>query len=122
MTPEEKFNNDLLYVLNRIKEKSLYTLAEKPIEYWINYNLIMIGEKYTSAENEALIIRKLQELEVIKIINEEESSNLSLNQYQFFNLKIIQPKFNELYEKLGEPLIKKEKYQQSSAESIKKIL
>jgi len=122
MTPEEKkFNSDLLYVLTQIKQKALYTLKGKPIEYCVDYSIIIAGGKLPSSQEEAQILEKLQELGAIRIIKREESPSSMFVEREYFNLA-IEPKFLELYEKLREPFKKVEKYNQSSPQSLKKIL
>jgi len=102
LTPEEKFNQDVLYVLAQIKEKSLYTLKGKPIEYWVNYNLIKGGEKYPTTENEARILEKLQEWKIIRIINKEVSPSDFYVEAEVFYLDILQPNFDNFCKKLEE--------------------
>ncbi len=97
MTPEEKFNQDVWYVLRQIKKKSLYTKIGEPVLYQIDYNIIEAREEYTSSENEAAILEKLQEQNIIKIKNREIKSIISLDNFDNFYLEIIQPKFDKLY-------------------------
>ncbi len=122
MQPEEKFKNDLLYVLAQIKKKSLYTLKGKPVEYQVDYHLVVATEKYPTAENEASILEKLQELEAIRIISRQNSPSDIMVEAEIFYLEIIEPKFSEIYEELRQPELKKELYAEKSAESIKKII
>lgn len=122
MTPEKKFERDLLYVLTEIKKKSLYVLKDKPIEYWVNYLVVIAGGKLPSAEEEAQILEKLQEMGAINIIKKENSPADIYVESVVFYLELVQPKFSELYEEAREPFKKMEKYKQSSPQSLKKIL
>ena len=122
MMPIEKYNNDLLYVLDKVNEKSLYTLKDKFVEYRVDYSVIMLDEKYPTAENETRLLEKLEEMGAIRIARRENSPSDIMVEAEIFSLGIIQPKFDTVYKKLKAPLLKKEKYTQQSAESIKKIL
>ncbi len=67
MTPEEKFNQDVWCVLKRVKERSLYTRKDSPIDYWVDFDFYAAG--YPSAAEEAAVLGKLEEWGVIKIHN-----------------------------------------------------
>lgn len=67
MTPEEKFNKDVWYVLRQIKEKSLYTKEGNPISYWVDFSFIDCTGNSPSAKEEAAILEKLEEWGAIKI-------------------------------------------------------
>jgi len=119
MTPEERFNNELLYVLNQIKQKALYTRKDRYIEYWVSF--VEDNAKIT-AEKESLILDKLEELGAIKIISKDASPSDIMVEAYVYSLEIKQPKFDELYDELREPLRKKEEYEKKSVESLNKIL
>jgi len=102
MTPEEKFNREIWYVLRRIKEKAFYVLSESPIEYKIKYDQFKGSELIPSPENEEQIIRKLEELKAIKIIKEEFYPHDEYIGTFFSNLQLLQPKFDEIYKKYQE--------------------
>ena len=89
MTPIEKFNKDLWYVLEHIKERSLYTKEGDAISYTIYFDTIVPG--CPSAEDEVAILEKLEEWQAIKMRNPDGLKAV-------FYIEIIQPKFNELYE------------------------
>ncbi len=96
LTPEEKFRKDVRVVLRQIKEKQLYTTKKKLIEYSIGYygssNLPI------SPDSEEAIIKKLDEwgaIEIREIERDETFGDISF--WEIFYLKILQPKFDELY-------------------------
>lgn len=64
---EEKVNKEFLYVLDRIKELSLKTPANKPIDYWIEFLFAVPG--VPMGKDQSMILEKLEEMEVLKIIN-----------------------------------------------------
>jgi hypothetical protein len=69
LSPEEKFNKNVLKVLERIKEKGLYTKKGNPIMYWVDFSLLNSASNSPSAVEEAAILEKLEEWGVIKILN-----------------------------------------------------
>ncbi|KKU95517.1 MAG: hypothetical protein UY29_C0025G0011 [Parcubacteria group bacterium GW2011_GWC2_48_17] len=69
MTPEEKFNRDVWYVLRQIKERSLYTTKGNSISYWVDFSFFDLTGGSPSAANEAAILEKLEEWGAIKIQN-----------------------------------------------------
>lgn len=103
MTPEEKFNKSVLYVLKKIKERLLYTKQDELIEYQVKF----YGYHDPAAplpENEAEILEKLQERGVIQIKNKEDvkvNRNTS-PEAQIFYLGIIQPEFDKFCKKWEE--------------------
>lgn len=76
MTPEEKFNRDVWYVLRRIKERSLYTKKGNLIEYWVHFNSIDATGKTPSADDEELILGKLEEWGAIRIDHNRSGWNM----------------------------------------------
>jgi hypothetical protein len=92
MTPEEKFNKDVWYVLRQIKERSLYTKKGNPISYWVDFDFFDATGSSPSAADEAAILEKLEEWDAIKI----QSSYWNMSN-KLFRIEIIQPKFDELY-------------------------
>lgn len=98
MTPEEKFNQDIWYVLQEIKKKSLYAADNKSVSYEIDDNIIVAG--HPSAKEEGAILIKLQQQQGIKIINKKVVLNdYGLESGTTYFLEILQPKFDDFYEK-----------------------
>ncbi|MEK7519713.1 MAG: hypothetical protein AAB581_00500 [Patescibacteria group bacterium] len=69
MTPEEKFNQNVWYVLRQIKERSLYTKKGNPILYWVDFGFFDTTGSSPSATDKAAILEKLEEWGAIKIQN-----------------------------------------------------
>jgi len=69
MTPEEKFNKDIWYVLKRVKERSLYNTKGNPISYWVDFSFPYATASSPSAADEVAILEKLEEWGAIKILN-----------------------------------------------------
>ena len=67
MSPEEKVNKELWYVLQQLKEESLRTKSGASLEYWVNFNFV--GGEGPTATNEEKALVKLEELGAIQIIN-----------------------------------------------------
>ena len=65
--PEEKFNQDVWYVLRQIKERALYTRKGDPIEYWVDFGFFDATGSIPPAKDEVAILRKLDEWGAIKI-------------------------------------------------------
>lgn len=95
MTPEEKFNQDVWWVLQEIKEESLATLKDKPLKFEV---VKLVAAGIPSQDRQKNIIHKLQELKAIKITYETDPSGGGISRY-LFELKILQPKFDEVYKK-----------------------
>lgn len=102
MTPEEKFNNDVWYVLKKIKERWFYTKQTKPIEYQVRFSGYQDPDA-PSPDNEVETLEKLQEWNAIRIRNREceRISEYISPEIEFFYLEILQPKFDELYRLYG---------------------
>jgi len=101
LTPEEKFNKDIWYVLQKIKERALYSKQSSSI---VSYRVIdanFIGGEIFY-DNEIETLEKIQEMEAVKNLKETE-------EYNVFSLEIIQPKFDEIYKKYRELASKKPK-------------
>jgi len=93
MTPEEKFNKNVGYVLQKIKERELYTKEGQPILYGVTPSeLFGVG---ISHEEEIEVLEKLQEWGTIKNLKETEKWNI-------FSLEIIRPKFDKFCKKREE--------------------
>ncbi len=70
MTPEEKFNKDVFYVLKQIKERSLYTKNGDDILYSVDFSFFDLTGSSPSAKDEASILGKLEEWGAIKIYSQ----------------------------------------------------
>lgn len=96
MTPEKKFNQDVWYVLQEIKKKSLYGADNKSVSYEINFYVIASG--CPSGKEEIAILEKLQQWQAIKITDKKDIlDDCGLESGATYFLKILQPKFNEIY-------------------------
>ena len=98
MNPYEKFNRDVWFVLQKIKEENLRTASGKPIEYIVKFSGYQ-PPITLKPENEPKILKKIEELLAIQIIEKTESPSEYHVEAIFFYLKILQPKFDELYKK-----------------------
>jgi len=67
MTPEERINRELWYVLGQLKEGVLRTKSGYPIEHWVDFAAVISGAP--TPKNEVMALEKLEELGVIKILN-----------------------------------------------------
>lgn len=92
--PEEKFDNDVWHVLKKIKERSLYTEAGKPISYFVISEPSDFFNPQISPDNEIAVLRKLNEQGVIKLTNPDSVDLARPDVY----IEIIQPAFEQLYE------------------------
>lgn len=93
MTPEERFAEHVLWVLEKIKEESLVTLEGSDIEYKYSH---LIASGIPSKDTEKKILYKLLEWKAIGMPNRiAPLSPLS----KWFYLKIKEPKFTEIYNK-----------------------
>jgi hypothetical protein len=93
-TPEESFNEDLWYVLQKLKKQILYNGHKPPITYSITQGFF--GKPYND-EEEALV-EKLHAWGII-IIEEQNDGTLS-SDYDgsvFFRIEKISQKFHQLY-------------------------
>ena len=99
MTPEEKFNKDVLFVFNKIKEKLPYSKINAPIEYEIKFygNEELYKGTASSPENEESVLYKLDELGAFKILDKNELPSQFHVEAIIFNLKINELKFEEIY-------------------------
>lgn len=93
MTPEERIAEYFIWVLDNIIEESLVTLEGEAIEYEFSR---IAGSGIPSKDTEEKILLKLLELKAISIPDRIDPSS----DYQgMFYLKIIEPKFTEIYNK-----------------------
>ncbi len=95
MTPEERFNDQIRWALKRIKEESLATETSKPVRFEVSK---IVGTGIPAQERQKSLIHKLAEWKAIKITYETDPSGGGISRY-LFELELLQPKFNEIYEK-----------------------
>jgi len=100
MTPEEKFNRVVWYVLRQIKERLLYTKKKEPIEYVVKFTGYR-DPKAPPEKDEVSILEKLQDGGAIQVIEKKEAPSRYDVQAIFFYLHILQPKFDEVYGEYG---------------------
>lgn len=124
MTPEKEFNNNVRYVIDKIKKKYLYATKEKYIiEYEIAYGIEFcnffdsednIVATITSPvpEEESKILEILRDRGVITIISKSHSSNKGDGSVwaEIFELEVMQSEFNKIYNKY------KKKFNESNAD------
>jgi hypothetical protein len=104
MTPMEQFNNDVWYVLQVIKEASLYVVKGEPIEYTINTNFLIFSNKVPNAEKQLKILKKLQEWDAIKFITEDLPNNVALLDVLTIQF-CLKPKFDKIHQKYKKRVI-----------------
>jgi hypothetical protein len=107
-TSDEKFNKEVLDILMKIKEKYLATPKKQPstsideyinvvkphgVEIWLHY-----GDEFNQYKN---IIYKLQEEWKALEVLDESRGDFNYEGTRFI-LKILQPKFDEVYKKYQE--------------------
>lgn len=91
MTPEERVSEYYWWVVRRIKEEILTS----PQNSTIRYELSHVGAAgVPNNETEENILRQLEEIKALKILN-DPSAGYSR---KIFDLQIIQPKFDRIYE------------------------
>ncbi len=96
MTPEEKYQKKYWRVLQNIKDQELLSDDGKTVNYKIYHKVISVGHGEPSEEEEIIILNKLNKIGGIKIKKDE---NDDYEDISVFYLDILQPKFNELYNK-----------------------
>lgn len=116
MTPDEKIIEERLYVLNKIKEGSLRTKDDEPIQYEFTS---VIGGGGPTTENEIKTIHKLEELKAIQILF---SGSSDTNGYEpYFEVKVLQPMFDNLHSEYSTSINnKRDKVGNQSQESLKR--
>ncbi|MSU44961.1 hypothetical protein EXS45_02165 [Candidatus Nomurabacteria bacterium] len=130
MTPEESFTKEVLWILKEIKKEELLTQKGERVEFSVralikgdNAKRKDVDCEFPSKENQKRLLYKLKEWKAIDV---EPVDNIlrgsDILNPTIYQLIIKQPKFNELYEELREPELKKELYTEKSAEAIKKII
>ncbi len=94
-TPDEKFNEEVWYVLQRVKELSLKASSDTPIEYEIKK---ITASGIPSRRSQSQIIEKLQEWKAIEIV-EHTKPDWRYNNPEKFLIEILEPKFSKTYKK-----------------------
>lgn len=108
MSPEEKYNTHLWYVLKKLKEAILYAIGKEGVAtYLLAPNVIVAGEAVPSHEQEVAILNQLQEQSVIKVkevLPKESDSDymVRLDYTSRVLFTLIEPTFSEWYEKHGD--------------------
>lgn len=95
MTTEERVNEYYWWVLKGIKEELETTPSNKPIRYELSH---VAGAGVPNNEMEGNIVRKLEELKTIRILNEFPREP-GYSRHTTFELVVLQPEFDEIYEK-----------------------
>lgn len=108
MTPKEAFEQEMWFVLRKIMKYSLYKTHDKDLDYWVYSPPNLSAEGMPFPVQEIKIIDKLEELGAIEQIYPKDCletidfpNNGLLNalnvSIQVIFLKILQPKFGEIY-------------------------
>lgn len=92
MTPEEKFNQQVWEILQRIKEEIFATETGKPVKYRISS---IVGIGIIPPDRRIKILYKLQEWKAFEI--QRNARGVRIGTGDIFYLIINQSKFNELY-------------------------
>lgn len=96
MTPEEKFNQEVWEMLQKIEAEKLVTEEGKPVEYKFPIRHFA-GVGIIPQERQKKIIYKLQEWGALQI--REDPFDPPASTQRIFYLNLIQPKFGEIYKK-----------------------
>lgn len=94
MNPEEEFNHDVLYILQKLKREILSTETGKPVEFRLT---TVIAAGYPSSRKEQQILKKLAEWGAVKLVG-LMSGNWDYPR-RVYTLEILYPKFEEVYRK-----------------------
>ena len=113
MTPEEKFNQEVFKVLQKIKERSFYAKKGRPIDYKVPIEFFDRSDKH---RDEVVILEKLQEWQAIKITDK----SLSGDDWYYY-LEIIQPHFDGIYKTIEAGLTKSQAKNKNEEVPLKKI-
>jgi len=109
MTPEEKFNQEVWFVLNKIKKHSFYSGKDGVVKYWIKSPPNLKVEGMPFPVEEMAVVNKLQDWGAIKIISPDDIAEVGSSEEALSKgenvfiviqyLKINKPKFDEIYTK-----------------------
>lgn len=96
MTPQEKYDSDRWFVMRKIKEQELYNspASSGEVRYYIEVTPFSKFEEHPPSA-QISILRQLASEGVIEILHEENKTGYGA--YFFFTLRVIRPKFDELY-------------------------
>lgn len=97
MTPEQRFQKDFSYVLNKIKERLLYAIQDNLIHYKIYTTVVDMTGETPALEDELLILGKLEAMGAISGFD----FGGDYNNTPTISLRIIQPKLDEIYKSGG---------------------
>jgi hypothetical protein len=97
MTPEDKFQKDFSYVLNKLKEQSLYVPKDYRIPYKLYTTVVDMTGETPLVEEEVMILAKLAEMGAIK----DFDFTADHNNTPTLQLELLQPKFDEIYNNKG---------------------
>ena len=101
MTPEEKFNLYIWWLLKRIKDEHLATTSNTPVEFHTGNVEYLDGSGIPSIDKRNKLMLKLQELGAIKIL---EEPRYIIGTGTIFVIEVLQPKFDEIYKKFNPSL------------------
>lgn len=90
MLSEKSFDLNISYVLNKIKEYSVFSSNDRTIHYVLD--LLPMNNKSIYAQDECDILNILQENKIIKIINRQINTALKI----IIELEILQPEFDSI--------------------------
>lgn len=95
MTPEEKFNEEVWWVLQKIRTEELRTRRDEPIE-WVMQARPLIGAGIPPIGVRQKILLKLEEWGAIRII-EQDTQDTTYGKDFIYTFELIHQKFNDLY-------------------------
>lgn len=93
MTPEDRVNEYIFFILNNIKEEVLLVGENEPLEYEFTR---VVGAGIPSKDTEIKILRRLESYYKAIKINELKIPNWEAPR-GYAKLKVVQPKFNKVY-------------------------
>ena len=96
MLSGNNFDLEINYVLSKIKNCETLSINKSIIEYVID--LVPLNHRILTQQVECEILKILDEYKIIEILNREISLELKIK----FHLKIIQPKFNSIFQTYNE--------------------
>ncbi|MFC1612731.1 hypothetical protein ACFL23_00150 [Patescibacteria group bacterium] len=120
MTPEEKFNQEVWWILQRLKYLEISSKKGEIINFIIEARPISPPNEPSPRAQESAIL-KLEEWQAIKILNQKVKYDTYGKDF-IYNLKILQPKFDEFYKKYEEKLEKNSPKRKFSTEQGNKTI
>src|SRR3989344_8035312 len=94
MTPEEKFNSEMWEVLQKIRYISISAREGEALEWVMQARPIMSMPPIGVRQR---MLLKIEEFGGIKIIDEKVTNDTYGRDF-IYTFKLLQPKFNEIYE------------------------